>query len=133
MSINSLFASAIVALMSGAATTAPGPATPVERGFIAICLDKEGAANERRALLQPHLDYIDTIKEKVLIGGPSQDPATNTPHGSIIIYRAASLDEARDLLARDPLSYVFASCHWDKFSQYVGVYVNGWAGGYSRR
>lgn len=125
----------LACLLAASPTMAQDGAKPapkrVERAFLAVCMDKPDSAGLRRQLIQTHLDYIDSIRDKVLIGGPSQAPATDSPHGSVILYRAATLDDAKTLLAHDPLSQVFAECRWDKFSQYVGVYVNGWAGGYT--
>ena len=106
----------------GGAGTRPG-------GQTAVCKDIPDSWPLRSRITGEHLKYIDTIKDKILIGGPVRgDAGAHGPVGSIIVYRTESIDEAKALLANDPFAKnkLFASCEWFDFSQYVGTYVGGW-------
>ncbi|WP_336952850.1 YciI family protein [Sphingobium aromaticivastans] len=128
------------AMMFSIANTADMAAaqTPkkAETVYVAMCQDKPDGVAMRygpKGVIKAHLDYIDSIKGKVAIGGPSYSSADKKGvHGSVIVYHAADLAEARTLLEKDPLYPVFQSCQWDSFSAYVGTYVGGWAGPYKK-
>lgn len=129
-------ASVLVAtLVAASAAAAPPAATSTGRAAkqrelaqTVVCLDIPDSWPLRSRITGDHLKYIDTIKDRIRIGGPVRG-ADAKPNGSIIVYATASLEEAQALLANDPLSKngLFASCNWYPFVRYVGTYVGGWA------
>jgi uncharacterized protein YciI len=111
------------------ATTPAAARAPTPVGQTAVCIDIPDSWPLRSKITGEHLKYIDTIKDRMLIGGPVRGP-DRKPNGSIIVYKTESLEEAKQLLANDPFSkhQLFARCDWYSFVQYVGTYVGGWAG-----
>ncbi|HZR80163.1 MAG TPA: YciI family protein [Candidatus Binatia bacterium] len=60
---------------------------------------------ERRPHVRPrHLEHLHPLERagRVFIAGPLLADDGKTPRGSLIVLEAASLDEARELAARDP-------------------------------
>lgn len=60
---------------------------------------------ERRPAVRPrHLEHLRPLDAagRIAIAGPVFADDGRTPRGSLIVVEAASLDEARDLAARDP-------------------------------
>ncbi len=74
--------------------------------FVILANDRPGALAARLAHRQRHIDYWNGLQGVVRIGGAmlSGDDAAATPRGSAFIIEAASLDEARAMLAGDPFS-----------------------------
>ena len=93
-----------------------------------LCFDKPDRGPLRTRINEDHMKYVDSIKDRIRIAGPVKGPEGN--QGSMLVYATANLAEAQQLLAGDPFSKndLFARCDWLTFSQYVGTYVNGWAG-----
>jgi uncharacterized protein YciI len=114
--------------MNASALAADAPAKQREVAQTVVCVDVPDSWPLRKKITGEHLKYIDSIKDKIRIGGPVRGP-DGLPNGSIIVYATASLDEAKVLLAADPFSRnaLFARCDWYPFVQYVGTYVGGWA------
>ena len=98
-------------------------------GQTVVCMDVPDSWQLRSKITGEHLKYIDSIKHRILIGGPVRGPK-GRPVGSIIVFDTESPDEAKAFLANDPFTKnkLFATCEWFGFSQYVGTYVGGWAG-----
>jgi uncharacterized protein YciI len=72
--------------------------------YIAICHDTtdRDTAHVRAAELQAHLDYIDSIRAKVLVAGPLTVGGARAFNASLFVYATDSMAEARQLLERDP-------------------------------
>lgn len=118
-----------LASQSALAQQAQAPAKRNPIGQTAVCVDIPNSWPVRSKITGDHIKYIDSIKDKILIGGPVRGGADGLPTGSLIVYKTESLDEAKKLLADDPFSKgnLFAKCEWHAFVQYVGTYVGGWA------
>lgn len=72
--------------------------------YAVICRDHvtDAAQQARARELQPHLDYIATIAEQVLVAGPLSTDGTGRYNASLFIYAVATEAEARRLLENDP-------------------------------
>lgn len=71
--------------------------------IIAICSDyTDGRATEHRlAQLTPHLQYIESIMDKLAVAGPIKN-ADGKLAGSVLIYKVETEADARALLEGDP-------------------------------
>lgn len=71
--------------------------------FIVYNLDAESMAEKRAALLPDHRDYMKSLGEKVLWGGPLLDDNGESKRGGMYVVRADTADEARKIASNDPL------------------------------
>jgi uncharacterized protein YciI len=96
--------------------------------YIAQCRDHtDGRATENRMrVLAAHLAYIESIIDRIAIAGPLRD-VDGKVVGSVLMYRVATLQEARALLHADPY---FSANIWShtEVCMFVGV-AGDWAGG----
>jgi hypothetical protein len=73
--------------------------------YILICRDKPSVGLERRMAARPdHLAYLESLGDKVRIGGGLLTSDEKSPIGSVIIVEADSLDDARAIAEADPYS-----------------------------
>jgi uncharacterized protein len=94
--------------------------------FVMIGWDSPDGAAIRAAVRAAHFAYVETIVERMWIGGPIKSDAGDFL-GSVIIYEAESRDEAEALLRGDPY---FVANLWDRWSLDPFVAAAGtWAGG----
>jgi len=72
--------------------------------YVAICKDRSGCdtAEIRRSQLQPHLDYIDLVADKILAAGPLTLNESDGYNGSLYILDVDSAGDAAELLHQDP-------------------------------
>ena len=79
----------------------------------AVCVDKQGEAAQQARLdhMQGHLDYFESILDKVAVAGPIFGKDGEPPIGSILVYKTADKAEACALLEADP--YYHADI-WEK-------------------
>ncbi len=80
---------------------------------MAKCSDAPGeaAVKARAEFLDGHLQYVETILDKVLIAGPIFGDDKKTVIGSLLIYKTDDQDEARAILEADPY---FNAGIWEK-------------------
>ena len=69
--------------------------------FVIVCNDKPNALALRMATREAHLTYVRGFSDKLKLGGPLLDGAGNMV-GSLIIFEAENIDEARAFNANDP-------------------------------
>ncbi|MDX2223887.1 MAG: YciI family protein [Rhodospirillaceae bacterium] len=83
--------------------------------FAFICRDGGDKTQARRTHLVEHLNYIESIMDRVLIGGPNpplRPGDTRQFEGSLMVYRTETMAEARALFENDPY---FKNGVWDSF------------------
>ena len=49
-----------------------------------------------------HLAFLDSLGDTLKMAGPFLNDAGEEPRGSLVIIEAGSMDEAREIAARDP-------------------------------
>jgi uncharacterized protein YciI len=92
--------------------------------YVLICKDKPGDGLARRMAARPdHLAYLQSLGDKVRIGGAILTADEKEPRGSVLIVEAATLDEARAIAAADPYAKadVFESVEIHTWRQAAGV------------
>lgn len=92
--------------------------------YIIICKDHAVDGLSRRMAARPeHLAYLESLGEKVRVGGAMLSEDAQQPTGSVIIVEAMSLDEARAIAAADPYAKadVFESVEIYAWRQAAGV------------
>lgn len=70
--------------------------------FALICADKPGALEIRKATRPAHLDWLKSLGPALKFAGPFLTSDGAGPCGSLIVFEAASLDQARMTAAGDP-------------------------------
>lgn len=70
--------------------------------FVFHGLDKPGALEIRKATRPSHLAWLETLQPRVKIGGPMLTDDGATPVGSMLVFEAETLAEAKTLFAQDP-------------------------------
>ena len=98
--------------------------------FAFLCRDGSDKTAARRAHLIEHLQYIESIIDSLVVGGPCppQRPFDRRQfEASLMVYRAESMSAARELLENDPY---FKNNIWDSFDAFnfnpvAGSYVGG--------
>ena len=71
--------------------------------YILICRDKAGDGLARRMATRPeHLAYLESLGEKVRIGGAMLTEDEKEPRGSVLIVEAENIEEAREIATTDP-------------------------------
>lgn len=72
--------------------------------FVILGTDGPHGAERRPAVRPRHLEHLRPLDRagRIVVAGPLFADDGVSPRGSMIVLEAASLDEARDLAARDP-------------------------------
>lgn len=70
--------------------------------FVFHGLDKPGALEIRKATRPAHLAWLESLQPRVKIGGPMLTDDGATPVGSMLVFEAETLAEAKTLFAQDP-------------------------------
>tara|TARA_B100000073_G_scaffold324442_1_gene307344 strand:+ start:706 stop:1047 length:342 start_codon:yes stop_codon:yes gene_type:complete len=73
--------------------------------FAFICLDDGNQEEKRSKLLIEHLEYIESVLDKVVIAGAcpvSEKDFTKGSQGSILVYEAETREKAISLFEGDP-------------------------------
>jgi uncharacterized protein YciI len=92
--------------------------------YMLIGKDKPGEGLERRMKARPeHLAYLESLGDKIRAAGPFLSEDGKEPRGSVIIFEAASLEEARSIAAADPYAEadVFAEVEIVPWRQGAGI------------
>jgi uncharacterized protein YciI len=79
--------------------------------YAAICTDKPGSLDKRKANRPEHLAYLKGLGEALVLAGPFTEEDGTSMNGSLIVVEADSLDDARRMLEGDPFAKagIFAS------------------------
>ena len=79
--------------------------------YAAICTDKPGSLDKRKANRPEHLAYLKSLGEALVLAGPFSEEDGTSMNGSLIVVEAASLEDARKLFDGDPFAKagIFAS------------------------
>ena len=72
--------------------------------FAAICTDKPGSLDKRKANRPEHLAYLKSLGEALVLAGPFTEEDGTSMNGSLIVVEAASLDDARRIIEGDPFA-----------------------------
>ena len=73
--------------------------------YIVTCLDKKNSLKKRLANRDLHLEYLKTLKKKLILAGPILNK-TNKPKGSVLILKFRNKLELNNFLKNDPYSKV---------------------------
>ena len=95
--------------------------------YICICEDRAGAAERRQASTAEHLDYIETILDRILVAGPLMQLAGGDYTASCFIYDTDSEEEALILLHNDPyyLADIYGRVDCRAFRPAAGKWIGG--------
>lgn len=79
--------------------------------FAAICTDKPGSLETRKANRPEHLNYLKSLGESLVLAGPFTESDGTSMNGSLIVVEAPSLEAARAIIDGDPFAKagIFAS------------------------
>ena len=85
--------------------------------FIVQFEDKPGVADVRQTLFPSHLEFLDRVKDKVLVPGSVREIPSDRPLGGLWIVEAENEQEVRDIFKDDPF--------WTNNLR-AGVRINRW-------
>jgi uncharacterized protein YciI len=96
-------------------------------GITVLCVDAADAPRIRAAMMQAHLQYIDTVLDEINLAGPLYDSSGKLGWGSIYILRTTDEQRARQIVETDPLfkAGAFASVTYRRFLPAAGHYMGG--------
>jgi hypothetical protein len=79
--------------------------------YAVICTDKPDSLAIRKANRPDHVEFLQSLGDRLVLAGPFTEPDGQTMNGSLIVIEAASLQAAKDIAAGDPFAKVglFAS------------------------
>ncbi len=92
--------------------------------YILICRDKAGDGLVRRMETRPkHLTYLESLGQKVRVGGAMLTEDEKEPRGSVLIVEAENIEEARAIAKADPYAKadVFETVEIYPWRQAAGV------------
>jgi uncharacterized protein YciI len=72
--------------------------------FAAICTDKPGSLDKRKANRPEHLAYLKSLGDALVLAGPFTEEDGTSMNGSLIVVEAASLADARKIIDGDPFA-----------------------------
>jgi len=70
--------------------------------FIVQFEDKLGVAEIRQELFPSHLEFLDSVKDRVLVPGSVREIPSDRPLGGLWIVEAESADEVKEIFKDDP-------------------------------
>jgi len=90
--------------------------------FVIFCIDRDGAAEARRANIQAHMDYVAAADVRVVMSGPLVTDEGAAPVGSLLIIDAADRAAAEAFHHNDPLykAGIWRSTELRAFDKRVG-------------
>jgi len=91
--------------------------------YAAICTDKPDSLRLRLDNRPAHVEYLNSLGEKLRAAGALLSPVDQNPVGSLLIYETESLEEAQALAAGDPFAKLglFATTDVKPWRQGFGV------------
>ena len=73
--------------------------------FALICTDNENSLETRKNTRSDHLDYLNSLGNKLKLAGPLLDSDDN-PNGSLIVIEVENQNEANEIAKNDPYAKV---------------------------
>ena len=73
--------------------------------FALICTDNENSLETRKNTRSDHLDYLNSLGNKLKLAGPLLD-SDNNPNGSLIVIEVENQKEANEIAKNDPYAKV---------------------------
>lgn len=70
--------------------------------FIAYCVDKQNHLPVRMETRPAHLDFLKAKGDELKVAGPTTADDGETPNGSLLIFEANTLKDAKTWVAMDP-------------------------------
>jgi len=70
--------------------------------FIVQFEDKPGVTETRQELFPSHLEFLDRVKDRVLVPGSVREIPSDRPLGGLWIVEAESKDEVEEIFKDDP-------------------------------
>jgi uncharacterized protein YciI len=64
--------------------------------------DKPGVAEQRQQLLKSHFEFLDRVKDRVLVAGSVREVPSDLPLGGLWIIEAKDEAEVKDIFKDDP-------------------------------
>ena len=94
--------------------------------YLVFCEDSVTAEELRQIHLLEHLNYIESIVEKIFVAGPTTKTADSCG-GSCFIYSTDDLETAQSLLRNDPYhaNGVYKTCTFVNFVPAAGTWIGG--------
>lgn len=94
--------------------------------YAIITQDKPGATATRMEKLKEHLAHVEATLDRLAIAGPLRDEEGNFT-GSMLVVKAESEAEARELLSHDPYfkADIWSSIEIRAFNAAAGDWVGG--------
>ena len=95
--------------------------------YICFCTDHPGSNQLRRDHTPAHLDYIETILDRILIAGPLIEAESGSFNASCSIYQVDTQEEALHLLHNDPyfIAGIYAEVRCQPFLPAAGTWIGG--------
>jgi uncharacterized protein YciI len=72
--------------------------------YALICTDKPDSLGIRKANRPEHVEYLQSLDDRLVFAGPFTEPDGQTMNGSLIVIEAASLQAAKEIAAGDPFA-----------------------------
>jgi hypothetical protein len=72
--------------------------------YALICTDKPDSLGIRKANRPEHVEYLQSLDDRLVLAGPFTEPDGQTMNGSLIVIEAASLQAAKEIAAGDPFA-----------------------------
>jgi hypothetical protein len=72
--------------------------------YAVICTDKPDSLGIRKANRPEHVEYLQSLDDRLVLAGPFTEPDGETMNGSLIVIEAASLQAAKEIAAGDPFA-----------------------------
>lgn len=70
--------------------------------FMMTCTDKPDSLTLRLAKRDEHLEYLKSVADKIVLGGPFMLEDGETPGGSMIIFEADDMSDIEAIAQGDP-------------------------------
>jgi uncharacterized protein len=72
--------------------------------YALICTDKPDSLGIRKANRPEHVEYLQSLDDRLVLAGPFTESDGETMNGSLIVIEAASLQAAKEIAAGDPFA-----------------------------
>jgi uncharacterized protein YciI len=72
--------------------------------YAVICTDKPDSLGIRKANRPEHVEYLQSLDDRLVLAGPFTESDGETMNGSLIVIEAASLQAAKEIAAGDPFA-----------------------------
>ena len=70
--------------------------------FALLCTDKPNSLAIRKANRPEHIEYLQSLGDRLKLAGPFTEADGETMNGSLVVIEAASLQAAKEIGAGDP-------------------------------